>query len=196
MPDLARRRAECLFGAVSAVTQRTGIADTDSKEAQRAREGNRGTTLHPGRPAHTPHTGTSGKPLPGLPPPYGPALGQMPSRLTRTEPAPCLRIRRPAPRNPAHPLDTDSKEDSLWTVVPSGRGRAAGAQIRVVLARRDFRSLPQPTVVRGRRPDDTANQHLRFLRAEAIRRARSDHMRRHPNIGMKRLTHAARDLPR
>jgi transposase len=34
----------------------------------RAREGNRGTTLHPGRPAHTPTTGSSGKPLPGLPP--------------------------------------------------------------------------------------------------------------------------------
>jgi len=33
-----------------------------------AREGNRGTTLPPGRPAHTPHTGTSGKSLPGLPP--------------------------------------------------------------------------------------------------------------------------------
>src|SRR5947208_9637959 len=34
----------------------------------RARAGNRGTTLHPGRPAHTPTTGSSGKPLPGLPP--------------------------------------------------------------------------------------------------------------------------------
>ena len=35
---------------------------------RRAREGNRGTTLQPGRPAHTPTTGSSGKPLPGLPP--------------------------------------------------------------------------------------------------------------------------------
>jgi hypothetical protein len=34
----------------------------------RAREGNRGTTPHPGRPAHTPTTRSSGKPLPGLPP--------------------------------------------------------------------------------------------------------------------------------
>jgi transposase len=31
-----------------------------------AREGNRGTTLIPARPAHTPDTGSSGKPLPGL----------------------------------------------------------------------------------------------------------------------------------
>ena len=30
-----------------------------------AREGNRGTTLHPARPAHTPHASSSGKPLPG-----------------------------------------------------------------------------------------------------------------------------------
>ena len=34
--------------------------------APRAREGNRGTTLMPARPAHTPDTGSSGKPLPGL----------------------------------------------------------------------------------------------------------------------------------
>ena len=31
----------------------------------RAREGNRGTTLHPARPAHTPNAGSSDKPLPG-----------------------------------------------------------------------------------------------------------------------------------
>ena len=40
----------------------------------RAREGNRGTTLHPGRPALTPTTGSSGKPLPGLPPTLRPPL--------------------------------------------------------------------------------------------------------------------------
>jgi len=43
------------------------------KPPSRAREGNRGTTLHPARPAHTPHAGSSGKPLPGLTPRYGPA---------------------------------------------------------------------------------------------------------------------------
>jgi transposase len=36
--------------------------------ARTAREGNRGTTLAPARPAHTPHAGSSDKPLPGLPP--------------------------------------------------------------------------------------------------------------------------------
>ena len=46
----------------------------------RAREGNRGTTLHPGRPAHTPTTGSSGKPLPGLPPTLRPPLLPFPRR--------------------------------------------------------------------------------------------------------------------
>jgi hypothetical protein len=40
---------------------------------QRAWEGNRGTSLHPGRPAHTPGTGSSGKPLPGPKPAYEPS---------------------------------------------------------------------------------------------------------------------------
>ena len=44
----------------------------------RAREGNRGTTLHPGRPAHTPTTGSSGKPLPGLPSSLRPPLLPLP----------------------------------------------------------------------------------------------------------------------
>ncbi|MGI8447861.1 MAG: transposase [Streptosporangiaceae bacterium] len=47
---------------------------------QRAREGNRGTTLTPARPAHTPNASSSDKPLPDLPPPYGPAI------RTRTTP--------------------------------------------------------------------------------------------------------------
>ena len=37
-----------------------------SQPAPGAREGNRGTTLQPARPAHTPGTGSSDKPLPGL----------------------------------------------------------------------------------------------------------------------------------
>ena len=45
---------------------------------RRAREGNRGTTLQPGRPAHTPTTGSSGKPLPGLPPSLRPPLLPLP----------------------------------------------------------------------------------------------------------------------
>jgi transposase len=37
---------------------------------ERAREGNRGTTLNPARPAHTPNASSSDKPLPNPPPPY------------------------------------------------------------------------------------------------------------------------------
>ena len=43
-----------------------------------AREGNRGTALSPARPAHTPHAGSSDKPLPGHIPAYDrrPGAGQ------------------------------------------------------------------------------------------------------------------------
>jgi transposase len=41
-------------------------------QLQRAREGNRGTTLSPARPACTPGTGSSAKPLPDPNPPYDP----------------------------------------------------------------------------------------------------------------------------
>ena len=44
--------------------------DRSRSRAQRAREGNQGTTLSPARPAHTPNTGSSAKPLPNPTPPY------------------------------------------------------------------------------------------------------------------------------
>jgi transposase len=47
--------------------------DTRHARTLTAREGNRGTALTPARPAHTPTTGSSDKPLPGLTPPYDPA---------------------------------------------------------------------------------------------------------------------------
>jgi hypothetical protein len=62
--------------------------------ARRAREGNRGTALYPGRPAHTPSAGSSDKPLPGLPPPYGPARKLSP----QVSPTECFGI---APRTPS-----------------------------------------------------------------------------------------------
>ena len=68
---------------------------------QRAREGNRGTTLTPARPAHTPNAGSSDKPLPDLPQAYGPPREPGPPR------------RRQVRSKPGQPLDTNSKEDSL-----------------------------------------------------------------------------------
>ena len=45
-------------------------ADRAATARRRAREGTRGTTLSPARPAHTPNTGSSAKPLPNPTPPY------------------------------------------------------------------------------------------------------------------------------
>ena len=73
----------------------------------RAREGTRGTTLHPARPAHTPHASSSDKPLPDPAPAYDPAPPQ-------------AHHRSGSRRKPRQPLDTNSKEDSLWAAVGSG----------------------------------------------------------------------------
>ncbi len=55
--------------------------------AERAREGNGGTTLHPARPAHTPRApGSSGKPLPSPPPPYVRPHGPAPRNHSTTSP--------------------------------------------------------------------------------------------------------------
>ena len=112
--------------------------------APRAREGNRGTSLSPGRPVHTPHTGSSGKPLPGLPPPYGPAPPQVAPQASRTEPISARPgTSRPLRRNPGQPLDTDSKEDSFCTLAHArpwvrcsahiGHSGVPGGQVRIVI---------------------------------------------------------------
>ena len=66
--------------------------------SRRAREGNRGTTLTPARPAHTPNTGSSDKPLPDpLPWPPRPGKGARNWGTTLT-PAQPLTPRTPALR--------------------------------------------------------------------------------------------------
>jgi hypothetical protein len=65
------------------------------KGSHRTREGNRGTTLTPARPALTPSAGSSDKPLPGR----GPAYDRRPQP---GEPRP----QRPPPGSCAKPLDT------------------------------------------------------------------------------------------
>jgi transposase IS116/IS110/IS902 family protein len=84
----------------------------------RAREGTRGTTLHPARPAHTPHASSSDKPLPDLAPAYDPAPLQA-HRRSRSR------------RKPRQPLDTNSKEDSLCTETPSSIWLVGGAPNRI-----------------------------------------------------------------
>jgi len=71
-------------------------ADAARAAASTPREGTRGTTLSPARPAHTPNTGSSAKPLPGLPPPYetGPASGKRPCHRPSESPSELLDAKR------------------------------------------------------------------------------------------------------
>ena len=92
---LKRRISDAIYARLQADARRAA-----GTPATRAREGNRGTTLTPARPAHTPQTSSSDKPLPSPVPPY--------------DPPPCAgeqRRNRPQ-RRPPKPLD--SKEVSIW----------------------------------------------------------------------------------
>jgi transposase len=57
--SLKRKISDAIFACLLAGARRAG-----QRPARRAREGNRGTTLTPARPAHTPNAGSSDKPLP------------------------------------------------------------------------------------------------------------------------------------
>ena len=57
--SLKRRISDAIYARLLADARRAG-----QRPARRAREGNRGTTLTPARPAHTPNAGSSDKPLP------------------------------------------------------------------------------------------------------------------------------------
>jgi len=57
--SLKRQISNAIYACLLADARRAG-----QQPAQRAREGNRGTTLTPARPAHTPNAGSSDKPLP------------------------------------------------------------------------------------------------------------------------------------
>jgi transposase len=66
--SLKRRVSDAIYRHLQADARRTAAT-----RDQGAREGNRGTTLSPARPALTPRTGSSAKPLPDPEPPYDPA---------------------------------------------------------------------------------------------------------------------------
>jgi hypothetical protein len=89
-----RRRAPSSAGSAtpSSPASRPTPGGPPPRPGPGAREGNRGTTLSPARPAHTPHTGSSAKPLPDPEPAYDrpPRAGE-----------PCHRSRlRGTPREP------------------------------------------------------------------------------------------------
>jgi transposase len=59
--SLKRRISDAIYACLLADARRAG-----QRPARTAREGNRGTTLTPARPAHAPNAGSSDKPLPDL----------------------------------------------------------------------------------------------------------------------------------
>ena len=139
---LKRRISDAIYAALVADARQAAAA------GQRAREGNRGTALSPGRPADTPHAGLSGKPLPGLPPPYGPALPQVAPQVSRTEPTSARpgtpRPRRKTPANQLTPTAKRTRYERLQDRV-SQRGQSSmsdcsGGARRLIMAQARRRS--------------------------------------------------------
>ena len=71
---LKRQISDAIFACPRASARRAAAASAKSPGGQP------GTTLHPGRPAHTPPAGASDKPLPGPPPTLRPPLLPSPHR--------------------------------------------------------------------------------------------------------------------
>jgi hypothetical protein len=97
------------------------------KPRPRAREGNRGTTLSPARPAHTPQPRLFGQATPGPATTLRPIPhGDEPSRRRRSQ------------RKPGAPLDNKRKEVSFCAVIGTRRclwgGCRAGCSARMLLA--------------------------------------------------------------
>jgi transposase len=96
--SLKRRISDAIYARLLADARRAG-----QLPAPRAREGNRGTTLTPARPAHTPNAGSSDKPLPDLGTTIRPS-----ARAAAPPPS------KPTSKKPGQPLDNSRKEDSIW----------------------------------------------------------------------------------
>ena len=97
---LKRRISDAIYARLRADARQA------AQTTARAREGNRGTTLTPARPAHTPHASSSDKPLPSPAPHYDPA-----PRAGHP-----LRPGQPQKKS-ARPLDSALKEVSICMVI-------------------------------------------------------------------------------
>jgi hypothetical protein len=117
-PGAKPPRRRCGLSSARSATPSTGTSQQTQparlRAASRAREGTRGTALSPARPAHTPNTGSSAKPLPDLPPPYDPGPGR------RRRPPHALPERQPEP--------LDAKRSRYALVL--NRGRVGGSPCR------------------------------------------------------------------
>jgi transposase len=77
---LKRQISDAIFACLQADAARAAAVAA----GQRAWEGNGGTAHSPAWPAHTPGTGSSGKPLPGPAPAYDPSRGSRSCSLSRS----------------------------------------------------------------------------------------------------------------
>ena len=87
--SLKRRISDAIYARLQDDARRAA-----QKRCRRAREGNRGTTLTPARPAGTPHASSSDKPLPSPPSRH---YDPPPPRLLPTPPRPAAKEVRSAP---------------------------------------------------------------------------------------------------
>ena len=101
---LKRQVSDAIYKHLKADAART-------QAASRAREGTRGTTLSPARPAHTPNASSSAKPLPDLPLLYGPRFTSGKSQPHTPE------------QRPREPLDA-KRHRSVSIVCPNSRQQA------------------------------------------------------------------------
>ena len=85
---LKRRVSDAIFARLQADARRAAASPRQGSPG-----GQRGATLPPARPAHTPDAGSSAKPLPDPPPPYDPS--QLPRRTPRSD-------QRPLEASPKH----------------------------------------------------------------------------------------------
>ena len=113
---LKRKISDAIYRQLQADNRRTSTSS-----AAAGREGNRGTTLHPARPAHTPSTGSSDKPLPDP----SSAYAQPPGPLPRCHPGPST----------TKPLD--NKEELVRRALRLGHGDVEQGADRGDLSRSD-----------------------------------------------------------
>jgi transposase len=124
------KEARAASSGGSATPSTPGCAPTP---ARAVREGNRGTSLSPGRPALTPNAGSSGKPLPDLKPAYEPEALTSAMRLPGT---------------------SDHGPDSHLTTTKTKRIRSGAAALRFDRepdGSRFGRSVPYAVVREGQR---------------------------------------------
>jgi transposase len=167
--SLKRQVSNAIFACLQADARRAAARAED----QRGR-GNRGTALSPARPACTPGTGSSGKPLPGPAPTLRPRPPALPARAELAIPRslpPCRRRSRRSrwsARSEARTNDLEARQDDGHT---RPRGRPP-AKIHRSKPKHSVRRAPHPPGIPPAEPLDT-KRHSLWRRS--LRLGRADH---------------------